>query len=405
MSVSITPTQHHGPKSHQDPKLDHSRLSSKQNSAGGEGLIPVQSRAERFHSYDVAEFEPVTGGEIQWKYTPLKAVRPLLDDALDGSPTKLDTQLTAGATIEWVDRADARIGRGGTPEERASANAWSHFEKALAITVSGDELAEATVKRSALDATARAAHTVIVAKPNSRGLVVLENSGGALLSENLEIIVEDHADLTVVSVQQWNTDAVHLASHFASLGNGARLKHVVVTLGGAIVRVNPSTRLVGDGADVELYGLYFADAGQFIEHQVFVNHDAPQTRSRVSYKGALHGDGAHTVWVGDVLITPQGSGTDSYEQNRNLLLSDGARADSVPNLEIETGDIAGAGHATTSGRFDDEQLFYLQARGIPEHEARRLVVRGFLSEIVQKIGVPELEQRLEEAIEAELAGA
>ena len=145
--------------------------------------------------------------------------------------------------------------------------------------------------------------------------------------------------------------------------------------------------------------------GQFIEHQVFVNHDAPQTRSRVSYKGALHGEGAHTVWIGDVLISPNGTGTDSYEQNRNLLLSDGARADSVPNLEIETGDIAGAGHATTSGRFDDEQLFYLQARGIPELEARRLVVRGFLSEIVQKVGVPELEQRLEEAIEAELAGA
>ncbi|MHA6668144.1 Fe-S cluster assembly protein SufD [Homoserinimonas sp. A447] len=405
MSVSITPTQHHGPKSHQDPKLNHSRLSSKQNSAGGEGLIPVQSRAERFHSYDVAEFEPVTGGEIQWKYTPLKAVRPLLDDALDGSPTELDIQSTAGATIEWVDRADARIGRGGAPEERASANAWSNFDQALAITISGDEPAQATVKRSALGSTARAAHTVIVAKPNSHGLVVLENSGGALLSENLEIVVENDANLTVVSVQQWDQDAVHVASHFATLGNGARLKHVVVSLGGAVVRVNPSTQLVGAGADAELYGLYFADAGQFIEHQVFVNHDAPQTRSRVSYKGALHGDGAHTVWIGDVLITPKGTGTDSYEQNRNLLLSDGARADSVPNLEIETGDIAGAGHATTSGRFDDEQLFYLQARGIPELEARRLVVRGFLSEIVQKVGVPELEQRLEEAIEAELAAS
>lgn len=405
MSVSITTTGHRGPKSHQDPKLDHSRLSSKQNSAGGEGLIPVQSRAERFHAYDVAEFEPVTGGEIQWKYTPLKAVRPLLDVTLDGSPTELDTQVTPGATIEWVDRTDARIGRGGAPEERASANAWTNFDQALAITISGDEHAEATVKRSALGATARAAHTVIVAKPNSRGLVVLENSGGALLSENLEIIVENDANLTVVSVQQWDQDAVHVASHFATLGSGARLKHVVVSLGGAVVRVNPSTRLVGAGADAELYGLYFADAGQFIEHQVFVNHDAPQTRSRVSYKGALHGDGAHTVWVGDVLITPKGSGTDSYEQNRNLLLSDGARADSVPNLEIETGDIAGAGHATTSGRFDDEQLFYLQARGIPEHEARRLVVRGFLSEIVQKVGVPELEQRLEEAIEAELAAS
>jgi Fe-S cluster assembly protein SufD len=96
-------------------------------------------------------------------------------------------------------------------------------------------------------------------------------------------------------------------------------------------------------------------------------------------------------------------GTDTYELNRNLLLTEGARADSVPNLEIETGQIAGAGHASASGRFDDEQLFYLQARGIPEAEARRLVVRGFLNEIIQQIGNEEIEARLTDAIEAELA--
>ena len=99
-----------------------------------------------------------------------------------------------------------------------------------------------------------------------------------------------------------------------------------------------------------------------------------------------------------------GLGEHTYEINRNLVLTDGARADSVPNLEIETGEVVGAGHASATGRFDDEQLFYLQARGIPEEVARRLVVRGFLSSIVQKIGVPELEVRLQDAIEAELAG-
>jgi Fe-S cluster assembly protein SufD len=160
--------------------------------------------------------------------------------------------------------------------------------------------------------------------------------------------------------------------------------------------------LAREGGSIELFGVYFADSGQHLEQQVFVNHDAPHTKSRVSYKGALQGHGARTVWVGDVLIRPSAPGTDSYEQNRNLLLTDGARADSVPNLEIETGDIAGAGHASASGRFDDEQLFYLEARGIPEDEARRLVVRGFLSEIIQKIGFPVLEARLQDAIEAEL---
>lgn len=224
-----------------------------------------------------------------------------------------------------------------------------------------------------------------------------------MLTENVEIIVEDGATLTVVTVQEWADKAVHLASHFARVGRDARLKHVVVSLGGSVVRINPSVHLDSEGGDIELFGAYFADAGQHLEQQVFVDHDAPKTKSRVTYKGALQGNGAHAVWVGDVLIRRSAPGTDSYEQNRNLLLTEGARADSVPNLEIETGDIAGAGHASASGRFDDEQLFYLQARGISEEEARRLVVLGFLSEIIQKIGSPALEARLHDSIEADLA--
>jgi Fe-S cluster assembly protein SufD len=404
MSVSITPTQSHQ-KSHQDPELNHSRLGSRQNSAGGEGLVPVQSRAERFSSVRVDDFEPVSNQDIQWKYTPLKAVATLADGPLDVSRIDADVSTTGSAKVEWLDRDSARMGRAGTPEDRASANAWTQVEQAQVITIAGDEASTATVKRHDLATQPRGAHTVIVAEPGSRGVVVLENTGSAMLTENVEIVVEDYADLTVVSLQDWAPDGVHLASHFTAIGRGARLKQVIVTLGGALIRVNPTAHLRGDGADVELYGLYFADAGQYIEHQVFVNHDAPQTRSRVAYKGALQGDGAHTVWVDDVLIGPKATGTDTYEQDRNLLLTDGARADSIPNLEIETGDIQGAGHANTSGHFDDEQLFYLQARGIPEEEAKRLVVHGFLTEIVQKIGIPELEERIEQALEAELADA
>lgn len=109
------------------------------------------------------------------------------------------------------------------------------------------------------------------------------------------------------------------------------------------------------------------------------------------------------MWVGDVLIRAAAEGTDTFELNRNLVLTDGARADSVPNLEIETGEIVGAGHASATGRFDDEQLFYLRARGIPEDAARRLVVRGFFHEIINKIAVAEIRERLEAAVEAELA--
>jgi len=120
------------------------------------------------------------------------------------------------------------------------------------------------------------------------------------------------------------------------------------------------------------------------------------------FKGALQGAGARTVWVGDVLIRPEATGTSTYEVNRNLILSDGARADSIPNLEIETGEIVGAGHASATGRFDDEQMFYLRARGIPEDEARRLVVRGFFAAVIHEIGVASVEQTLNDAIEREL---
>jgi Fe-S cluster assembly protein SufD len=310
-----------------------------------------------------------------------------------------------GATVEWVGRDDARIGTAGTPEDRASANAWSTFENALHIGITGEEAVAITVQRADLGATPRAAHVLVTAAANSRGLVVLDSRGTGRLAENVEIVVAEGADLTVVSLQEWDDDAVHLSSQFARIGRDARLKHIVVSLGGGIVRVNPSAHLAEQGSDVEMLGVYFADAGQHLEQQVFVHHDAPQSKSRVTYKGALNGQGAHTVWIGDVLIDRTAPGTDSYEQNRNLVLSEGTRADSIPNLEIETGEIAGAGHASATGRFDDEHLFYLQARGITEDEARRLVVLGFLSEIVQKIGEPELERRLNAALVAELENA
>ncbi|GAA2084623.1 Fe-S cluster assembly protein SufD [Pseudolysinimonas kribbensis] len=368
-------------------------------------LAPVQTRSERFKSFEHADFAEVTGFEAEWKLTPVDRVRTLIDGELDGSPYPVLYPEVAGTTVEWIDRTDTRIGSAGQPEERAAANAWTAFEKALHIGVQGEVADALTVTRAQLGDTPRAAHVLITAAAQSRALVVLDSRGPAAVTENVEIILDEGADLTVVSLQEWDDDALHLSSQFARVGKDARLKHIVVSLGGAVVRVNPSTHLAGEGSEAELLGVYFADAHQHLEQRVYVHHDAPHSRSRVTYKGALNGDGARTVWVGDVLIGPRATGTDSYEQNRNLVLSEGTRADSIPNLEIETGDIVGAGHASATGRFDDEHLFYLQARGIPEDEARRLVVLGFLSEIVQRIGEPALEARLLEALVAELEGA
>lgn len=175
-----------------------------------------------------------------------------------------------------------------------------------------------------------------------------------------------------------------------------------------MARLTGRVQYRGPGGDAELLGLYFADDGQHLESRLLVDHSQPNCRSHVTYKGALQGDPSsdrpdtHTVWIGDVLIRAEATGTDTYEVNRNLVLTDGARADSVPNLEIETGEIVGAGHASATGRFDDEQLFYLRARGIPEDQARRLVVRGFFGELIGKISVPAVRDRLTAAIEHEL---
>lgn len=382
-------SEQHGNRAHTDGDWDN--------------RAPVQTRSDRPKSLNVDDFPVVTGREAVWKFTPVGKLDALLNGSLDGSRIPQDVTEAAGATSEWIARSDDRIGRAGIPEERGSAAAWGAFDEAHLLTLAGEEPVTVSVKRSALDGTPRAAHTVIEAKSHAQGLVILENTGDAQLSENVEIVLGDGAKLTVVTVQQWNDSAIHLASHHATIGRDAELTHIVVSLGGGIVRVNPLIHLDHEGAGIEALGAYFADAGQHIEQQVYIDHDAPHTRSRVTYKGALQGEGARTVWIGDVLIRRSATGTDSYEQNRNLVLTEGTRADSIPNLEIETGDIEGAGHASATGRFDDEHIFYLQSRGIDEEEARKLVVRGFLLEVISKIGNAEIEERLTAEVEAELA--
>ncbi|WP_434620877.1 Fe-S cluster assembly protein SufD [Arthrobacter sp. A5] len=384
---------------------------AKSHSHGAGAGIPDSSRAGRLTSYNAADFAAITGREEDWRFTPLKRLRGLDKVALDGAAPGLSIQKPDAVTVEAVARGDARIGSAGIPDDRVSAAAWGAFTEATVITVPADFAGTAedhvtTVTLTGVGEAPAASHLFVHAQANSAAVVVLDHRGSAVVSENVEILVEDGAQLTVVSIQDWADGAVHASSQQMKIGRDAKLKHVVVNLGGDLVRINPSARFSGPGGDVEMYGLYFADAGQHFEQRIFVDHAVPNCKSRVTYKGALQGKNAHSVWVGDVLIRKEAEGTDTYEMNRNLILTQGARADSVPNLEIETGLILGAGHASATGRFDDEQLFYLQARGIPEDVARRLVVRGFLNEIIQQIKVPALEERLRDAVERELkAGA
>ena len=367
--------------------------------------VPIQTRSERVKSTKLADFPEISTREEQWRYIGSDELGGLDKADLDEFSGDITATTAAGVETSWVESDHKLFGSAGTPEDRVSAAGWEAAKAAYLVSIPANTSPEpSSIEIKSIVSDPSALHLIVHAAKGSSSTVVLEHRGDAVLSENIEIIVEDEASLTLVSIQEWNSKSIHSSAQFARLGRNAKFKHVVVSLGGSVVRVTPSAYFDAPGGDVSLFGLYFADAGQYLEHRIFVDHSQPNCKSRVTYKGALQGDKAHTVWVGDVLIRAAAEGTDTYELNRNLLLTDGARADSVPNLEIETGQIQGAGHASASGRFDDEQLFYLQARGIDELEARRLVVRGFLMEVVQQIGIAELEDRLAQAIEDELEG-
>jgi Fe-S cluster assembly protein SufD len=369
---------------------------------------PVDARPRRIASFELADFPVPRGKEEDWRFTPLRRLRGLHNgEAVAGGKVDVEVDAPAGVTVETVARDDARLGAAGAPTDRVSAAAWNGFEQATVVTIATEATPDrpvwVTVRGQGDDAAAYA-HLLIDVKPFARAVVVIDQAGPVTLADNVELIIGDNASLTLVSLQDWADGSVHLTHHRALVGRDAKFKAVHVTLGGEVVRVAPSVSYAGPGGDADLWGLYFADAGQHLEHRLHVAHEVPSCKSRVAYKGALQGQGAHTVWIGDVLIGAQAVDTDTYELNRNLVLTDGARADSVPNLEIETGEVAGAGHASATGRFDDEQLFYLQSRGITEDEARRLVVRGFFHEVLQQIGIDDLEARLVAKVELELEG-
>ncbi|MEV6811047.1 Fe-S cluster assembly protein SufD [Micromonospora sp. NPDC051296] len=371
---------------------------------------PPSTKSQALRSYDVADFPALTGLEEEWRFTPLKRLRGLVgaDRTATGTVRHEYADLPEGVTVERIGHDDPQVGTVLTPFDRVSALAYGGAGQALLVRVAREAvLAEPVTLRVVGEGADGLAfgHTVVQVERFAEATLVLEHVGSATLADNVEVSVADGAKLTLVTVADWADDAVQAQHLKVKLGRDARVLHVQVTLGGDLVRQHTTVEYTDRGGEAELYGVYFADSGQHLEHRQLVDHTVPDCRSYVGYRGALQGESAHTVWVGDVLIRAEATGTDTYEINRNLLLTDGGRADSVPNLEIETGEIAGAGHASATGRFDDEQLFYLQARGIPEAEARRLVVRGFFAELLNKIPVEELRDRLGEAIEARLTKA
>jgi Fe-S cluster assembly protein SufD len=375
----------------------------------------TSSHLHPFGSFDVEDHPVPTGREEIWRFTPLKRLRGLHQDVPfvhGGYDASVDAP--EGVKVERVADPGLRGVSGLLPIDRISARALLAADRTLAITVPAEAVPAAPVFVTVTGAdpgSASAAHCVVTAERFSRATVVFRFEGSATLADNVEILVEEGAQLTVVSIDDWADDAVRVGHKFASVGRDATFRHIDITFGGDVVRNDTTAVFTGPGGSVEMLGLYFADGeevdgvqrSQHIEHRLFVDHTAPNTRSNVVYKGALQGEGAHTVWIGNVLIRKAAEGIETYEENRNLVLTDGCQADSVPNLESETGEIKGAGHASATGRFDDRQLFYLRSRGISEAEARRLVVHGFFNDLIRRIDVPELEEQLIATVEAELS--
>jgi Fe-S cluster assembly protein SufD len=349
------------------------------------------------------------GREESWRFTPLNRLKGLHDGSVaiaEHRSLSLHSEETPGVSFERISREllpslsttdDAVINR---------VREFSSDVAVLKIAANTEVSAPIHLARKTFDLNAAEFSRVLVhVGSNARATVILENTGDTLLAEEIEFKVESGAHLTFVTLQEWDAKTVHVGKHHAIVDRDAVFKSITVTIGGSVVRLLPTVEFSGPGADAQLIGVYFATAGQFFEHRIFVDHFVPNAKSRVNFKGALSGDKAHTVWIGDVFIRANAEGTDTYELNRNLLLTDGARADSVPNLEIETGEIVGAGHASTTGRFDDEQLFYLMSRGISVEDARRLVVRGFFAEIITEIADAEIQDRLMQRIDDELVKA
>lgn len=365
----------------------------------------VESHLHPMPSWNVADHPMPTGREEIWRFTPVKEFTSILSEG----PTR--------ASIEWAVKAPEQVTvtelaadslrtLAEMPQDRMSAIAVANAENPsrridIAAEAQIDEPVDVDLTGTG-SAESVFQNVVVSIGHHAKVTLVVRYRGSAHLGENWTFRVGDGAEATIVFLHEWDDDAVHGAQIAFELGRDTTVRTAQATFGGKAVRISQAASYQGPGADLMQLGVYFADAGQHIEHRLFVDHNAPRSKSRVDFRGCLQGQEAHSVWIGDVLIRPTAEGIDTYESNKNLVLTEGCRADAVPNLEIQTGNIVGAGHSASTGRFDAEQLFYLQSRGIEEEEARRLVVHGFFTDIVRRIGVEEISTELMRLIEAEL---
>lgn len=351
-------------------------------------------------SWNQDEHQVPNGREEVWRFSPIEKIKPLFTAGECFTDWQINAQ--PGVTVSVLSRDEAMAVSCDPPVDLVASTA-GHAPQATLVTVaeravlSEPLIIDLTGEHKRIDA-----HLIISVGAFAQATIVLRHLGLAQLASKVELHVGDGAQVNFVSLQDWTAGSLHGGQVSTLVGRDAEVRLIQASIGGDLIRQVERAAYAGQGGRIEQFGLYFVDGARHVEHRIFIDHTAANTYSHADYRGALQGKGAHSVWIGDVLIRAAAKNIETYETNRNLVLTEGCQADSVPNLEIETGEIKGAGHSSSTGRFDDEQLFYLRARGIPEDRARRLIVEGFFLDLIRHIQVPQVQSRLVEALNHEL---
>jgi Fe-S cluster assembly protein SufD len=377
-------------------------------------------RAELLERYRALPM-PTTKDE-SWRFTDLKGFDP---DALASNghrpaaalPTMLDLDVAGRATVtaagieiadapegirfELLDEGHERLGQLiGTDEKFAAHNAamWEHG--LLVHVPRGVELEKPLYVR----VSAPFWRLLVIADEGSRFSLVEEyvsaSEGEAYSNAVVELFVEQGAKLEYVSLQNLSRETWHFGSHHARVGRDAELDWVAGGFGSKKGKTRIQNDLAGPGATSRVTGAYFADGTQHLDFDTFQEHIAPSTTSDFAFKGGLR-DHATAVWRGMIRVEKDAQKTNAYQENRNLMLSETAHADSIPGLEILANDVR-CTHGATLGQVDREQLFYLMARGLSRAEAERLIVRGFFQDVLDRIELAPVREALGAALEARI---
>jgi Fe-S cluster assembly protein SufD len=385
------------------------------------------TRAQLLERYQALPF-PTTSDE-HWRFTDLKGFDPDSFSAngaqtVERAGSMLDVETAALAHVSEAGIEIERAPEGvvfepltekhellgtlvGTDEKFAAHNAaeWKH---GLLVRVpAGLELQQPLYVRvtSSVPEAALFWRVLVVAEEGSRFSFIEEHASAApdlpgYSNVVAELFVGDGAKLEYVSIQNLSQETWHFASHRATVGRDAELDWVAGGFGSKKGKIRIENDLAGQGGTSRVTGAYFADGAQHLDYDTLQRHIAPNTTSDFAFKGALR-DKARAVWRGMIRVEEDAQKTNAYQENRNLLLSPDAHADSIPGLEIEANDVR-CTHGATVSQVNRDELFYCMARGLSRGEAERLIVRGFYQEIFDRIELEPVRTALQTALEARI---